>query len=87
MPGSLAFGTVLEGLSARVSCTQPTRDSHVGSSNHASASELRGCPLFMDHIERKIAFHQGERPMWGSTLGVPNKAVSSTSVQSCPLTS
>lgn len=41
----------------------------------------------MDDIGRKIGFHQGERPMWGPTLGVPNKVISSTSVQSCPLTS
>lgn len=36
----------------------------------------------MDDIEREIGFHQGE-----SLMGVPNKAVPSTSVQRCPLTS
>lgn len=51
-PGSLAFGTVLTGLSLRVSLQELglwAVDSQV------NISELRGCPLFMDDVERKMA--------------------------------
>lgn len=38
-------------------------------------------PLLVGDIEKKMGLHQGEKRMWRPTLGVPNKAVSSTSVQ------
>lgn len=42
-------------------------------------------PLLVGDIEKKMGLHQGEKRMWRPTLGVPNKAVSSTSVQMSPV--
>lgn len=42
-------------------------------------------PLLVGDIEKKMGLHQGERRMWRPPLGVPNKAVSSTSVQMSPV--
>lgn len=40
-------------------------------------------PPLVGDIEKKMGLHQGKKRM--STLGVPNKAVSSTSVQMSPV--
>ena len=45
---------------------------------------VKRLPLLVGDIE-KMGLHQGERRMWRPTLGVPNKAVSSTSVQMSPV--